>query len=180
MEHWKVVARQKRSPLWLLNRNRTAVYVSPRATKFDLDEFLTRLEKVKFPLKYTRRLHTINFTILPGTRTFGQYEDGEVWVDVRKKHRMKTLVETFVHEIAHHLDFDDGLSDGLGRERCYRAVHIHRVARDSNEEYFARGFERYYSTDKRDRKDLKLFNPRLYKRIHWLHRKYRSKPRVSS
>jgi len=180
MEYWKVVARQRRSPLRLLNRNKTAVYVSPRATKFDLDGFLRRLEKVGFPLKYTRKLHTINFTILPGTRTFGQYEDGEVWVDVRKKHRIKTLVETFVHEIAHHLDLNDDLSSGLGHERHYRAAHIHRVAKDSNEEYFARGFERYYSTDSRDRKDLKLFNPRLYKRIQWLHNKHRRKPRVSS
>lgn len=179
MERWKVVARRRGSPLRLLNNNKTQIWVSPRASQFDLDKFLSKLQEIGFPLKYTRGLQNINFTILYGKRTFGQYEDGEVWVDVRKKHRTKTLVETFVHEVAHHLDNNDELSKGLGRERCYRAVHIHKIARESNGEYWARGFERFYSTDSRDRKDLKLFNPRLYKRIRALHNRYKRKPRVS-
>lgn len=181
MERWKAVARRRGSPLRLLNNNGTQIWVAHRAKRFDLNRLLGHLEAVGFPLRYTRGIHTINFTIL-GKNCFGQYDDGEVWVDVRKKHRMKTLVETFVHEVAHHLDLDSdsNLSKPFSKERRYRGAHIHTIARKSNDEYWARGFERYYSTDPRDRSDLKLYNPHLYKSIRKLHLQYKRKPRVSS
>ena len=174
------MSRRRGSPLRLVNNNRTSVWVSPRAKNFDLNRLLKALEEINFPLRYTRGISSINFSILGNPRLFGYYDDGEIYIDVRKKHRLKTIIETIVHEIAHHLDTDAELSDGLSQERRRRGRYIHRIARDSNDEYFARGFERYYSLDPRDRQDLKRFNPRLYARIHKLHRLYRRKRRAVS
>jgi hypothetical protein len=180
MERWKVASRRKHGPLILRNRCKTLVWVNPNVSHgFDLDLFLKRLEQVRFPLRYTKGLSQINFTIL-GKKYFGLYEDGEIWIDTKKKRRAKTIIETFVHEVAHHLDFDEDLSNGLSHERKRRGMHVHSIARDSDEEYFARGFERYYSTDPRDKADLRKLNPRLYKRIDRLHQKYKRRPRVSS
>jgi len=178
MERWSVARCRSRSgdKYYLANRNRTVVAITKRASKFDLELLLVKLREVGFPLRFTNGLQQINFVIL-NKGTFGEYLDDELWVDVRRKHRIKTLVETFIHEVAHHLDNSRSrtISFALHSERKRRGQRIHAVARKSDDEYFARGFERFYSIDPHDKRDLRKNNPKLYREIARLHRQYKSR-----
>ena len=179
MERWRIAECRSKSSkkYYLANRSRTVVKISARAKNFDVQSFLKELQKIKFPIRFTNNIQTITFSIL-GKRTFGLYCDDEIWIDVRKKHRMKTLVETFVHEVAHHVDLSgahNSLDPKLKHERKMKGKYIHTIARQSDDEYFARGFERFYAINPKYKKRLRQRNPRLYRAIEQLHRKYRQK-----
>lgn len=178
MERWSVAKCRSRdgAKYYLANKSRTVITIAGRARNFDLERLLTQLREVGFPLRFTNGLQQINFSILE-KGTFGEYVDDEIWVDVRKKHRFKTLVETFVHEVAHHVDCTPvrTVSYELHNERKRRGQRIHNVAQRSDDEYFARGFERFYSIDPQDKRDLRKNNPRLYREISRLHRRYKSR-----
>lgn len=176
MERWTLVPRRNRGgpQFFIKNRSATQVWLGPRARRFDVDTLFRKLEEVQFPLRYTRGLKRVNFTIL-SPDYFGEYGDETVWVDTRRKHRLTTLVETFVHEVAHYLDEQYDYSDRLTKERKHKGKRIHRVAGQSDDEYFARGFERFYSIKPGARADLQKHHPVLFKKISSLHKRYASK-----
>ena len=178
MERWRVARCRSRggARYFLANRGRTQIAITRRSKNFDILKLMEALQKVGFPLRYMRGLEQINFTIMP-KNTYGEYGLDEIWVDIRKKRRLRTLLETFVHEVAHHVDYmrKTTLDHALHQERKRRGQHIHRLAKQDDEEYFARGFERFYSLDPGKRATLKRKNPRLYRVINRLHREHRRK-----
>lgn len=178
MERWSVAKCRSRdgTRYYLANRARTVISITRRTKSFDITKLMDALQKVNFPLRFTKGLEEIHFTILD-KNTYGGYEDDEVWVDVRKVRRIRTILETFIHEVAHHVDYlrTSTLSESLHRERKRRGQYIHRIAAEDDEEYFARGFERFYSLDPRKKQALRLKNPKLYRVIERLHREHRRK-----
>lgn len=184
MERWSVAeCRTKDGPVYYLtNSSRTIVKVSGRAKRFDLQKLLKALKKVDFPLSFTNGLSQINLIIF-NKAGYGWYEDDEIFIDVKSKHWFRTIVDTFVHEVAHHIDYSSNkvLSEGqpaLTRERKRRGNRIHKIAGQSDEEYFARGFERYYSIDPKKKEALRIQHPALYARIDALHDKHKSKRKI--
>jgi Mlc titration factor MtfA (ptsG expression regulator) len=107
---------------------------------------------------------------------FGMYSSDVVEIGAKPKRQMRMYVETFIHEVAHHIDSEDDYSQALSEERRKKGSHIgHLEAQRNNAEYFARGFERFYSPDVGDKKKLRKKNPKLYKTIQKLHRQYSAK-----
>lgn len=155
----------------LKNKTRTVLKINSRA-QFDVWDVLERLDRAKFPLSMVDGIPAINFTYLK--RMYGDYDyqTKVVRVDVRKSHRAATLAETIVHEVAHHLDRDDEIAEKLTGERKRQGRFIHRRARESDDEYFARGFERFYSGDPQKRVRLRS-HKRLYRAILSLDRKHK-------
>lgn len=175
MHSWNVAVckHDDEADFYLLNKNRTPIKFTTRVP-FNMGEFLSILEDIKFPLKYTTGVELIRFRRMKNF--YGMYSDNIVEIGAKPKRTMRMYVETFVHEIAHHIDSEDDFSSDLGEERRKKAHSlVHYEAQRNNSEYFARGFERFYSQDPQDKKRLKIRNPKLYRTIARLHKKYSAK-----
>jgi hypothetical protein len=176
MEKWRLIRRRNRGgpQYYLDNRAQTLVWTSPTSKSFDILAIFHMLEEVGFPLRFMNKIKRVNFQRLRD-RAFGEYYDGELWIDTRRKHRLSTLIDTFVHEVAHNIDEEYDFSNHLTEERKQKGTRIHKIAGQSDEEYFARGFERFYSMNPNKKAALKKRNPKLYKRIAAIHRKFKSR-----
>ena len=174
MERWNVFpCRGDRAGFYLLNKNRTSVKINSRCSWFDIGAFLAALEEAQFPLKFTDGLDLINFTYIAKGRMYGRYSDDTIEIDIRFARRQATIVDTFVHEVAHHIDSENDISSILTAERKLCGRYVHSYARGSDDEYLARGFELFYSHDPRRRRRLRLHCPHLYRVIQRLDRRYR-------
>lgn len=177
MERWTLVQRRNRGgpQFYIKNRSKTLIWLSPKSVDYDIDRVMKMLEKVGFPVRMTYGLKKISFVRLNGC--FGEYMGDEIWVDTNK-HRPKTVVDTIVHEVAHFLDEKHEITRKFNQkvsgERKRKGYLIHAIAGMSDDEYFARGFERFYSLNPDDRKILRKKNPKLFKIIQKLHLQYRS------
>ena len=175
MENWNVAVckRDPEADYYLMNKSRTPIKFTTKVP-FNMGEFLSVLEDVKFPLKFTNGLELIQFRRIKNC--YGMYGSDVVEMGAKPKRPMKMYVETFVHEVAHHIDSEEDFSNDLSEERRKKGKYIgHDEARKSNSEYFARGFEKYYSPDPADKKHLRKKCPHLYRTIQRLHRKYANK-----
>lgn len=181
MERWKLIHRRNRggAQFYIDNRAKTLIWKSPTSKTFDIFTLFQKLEEVGFPVRFMNKIKRVNFQRLR-CKAFGEYYDGELWIDTRRKHRLSTVVDTFVHEVAHNLDEEYDFSNNLTEERKQKGSRIHRIAGESDDEYFARGFERFYSINANKKAALKKRNPKLYKRIAAIHRKFQSKAKKTS
>ena len=175
MEHWNVAlcdpAKNDGAKLFLLNRSKTLVSVHKRL-RFDPIILFKRLEAVRFPVKYTEGLERIHFTIIPGT-TAGYYIDNKIWVDVSQA-SIDSTMETFMHEVGHHVDEEECVAPFLHDERMKRSKHLHEIfSTRSDDEYLALGFEKFYSENPINKRELRKRNPLLYRTIQLLNRDYR-------
>jgi len=172
MELWNVAVckRNDEADYYLLNRSRTPIKFTTKVP-FSMGEFLAALENVGFPIRFTNGLELIRFRRIKNL--FGLYGDNIVEIGAKPKRSSRVYIETFIHEVAHHVDSEEDISRDLDDERKSRGKHLHHdQASADNSEYFARGFERFYSPDPDDRKRLRKNNPKLYRTILRLHRKY--------
>lgn len=172
MESWNVAVckRNDEADFYLLNRSKTAIKFTTKIP-FNMGEFLSLLEDVKFPLKMTEGLDLIQFRRMKNY--YGMYSDNIVEMGAKPKRHMTMYIETFVHEVAHHLDSEEDYSPNLKDERKKKGKYIgHESATTSDAEYFARGFEKFYSLDKSEKKSLRKRCPKLYRTILKLHKKY--------
>lgn len=178
MERWNdALCRLRNGSLHLANRSRTLVKVK-RGIKFRPEELFLRLQDVGFPLAYADGLEVIRFTTLTGSNR-GWYLDGEATIDVSRG-GASCVLETFVHEVGHHVDEEEGASQGLDEERRKGARFLRSLgasdnARESEEEYLAAGFELFYSEDPKKRARLRARNPKLYRTIGRLDRQFRAR-----
>lgn len=172
MDLWNVAVckRNDEADFYLMNRNRTPIKFTTHVP-FNMGEFLSILEDVKFPLKYTNGIELVQFRRMKNA--YGMYYDNVVEMGAKPKRSMRMYIETFIHEVAHHIDSENDYSHDLGDERRRRGRSLgHDEATKSNAEYFARGFERFYSPNPDDRKKLRQKNPKLFRTIARIHRKY--------
>lgn len=170
MRRWKLIpCKTGKAKFYLNNRTKTLVKVHAK-TQVDPQQVIDLINDSGFPLAFSEGVRIINFTYMK-KKWFGDYDPctHEIRVDAKKKHRVKTLVETVVHEIAHHVDIDNYLADQLTGERKRKGRHIHRRAISDDSEYLARGFERFYRSESKRRR-LRELNPKLYYTIVRLHK----------
>lgn len=158
----------------LLNRARTQIRFS-RRVKVDLAKLLVQMEEANVPLQYTNGLKEVYFTFLRGL--YGCYLDDRVMISC-DQHGRECMDRTFIHELAHHLDEEEDISERPGMLEEKKKSHKvlgDKHARDSVSEYVAIGFEVYYFGTKIQRKKMQRKCPRLWKTIRYIHRKYRSR-----
>ena len=177
MEKWSVAVcepeKNDGASLFLMNRSKTLVSVHKRL-KFDPLILFKKLERIKFPFKYTDKLERIYFTVLTGNAA-GWYENDEIWIDV-SQNQIDCVAEVFVHEVGHHIEEHESVASFLHEERMKKSKRFsNEFSEKSDDEYMALGFERYYDEDKSYRRALRKKNPLLYKTIQLLHRDYSQK-----
>jgi hypothetical protein len=177
MEKWDIAVcdpdKNEGAGWFLRNRSTTQVAVNKRV-HFDPLVFFRRLEKIKFPLKYTEGLERIYFTVLTGDAG-GYYMDNKIWVDI-SQNQIDFTVPIFVHEVGHHVEEQEAISTFLHEERMKKSKHLRaKFSEKSDDEYLALGFEKYYSETPEARSALRKSNPMLYQAIRYLHKEYRLK-----
>ena len=177
MENWGLV-KVGRS-VRFNNSSRTRVHISPRVSKrvsrIIVQNLIEDLNEVQFPKKFLRGVNLVDFSLL--RKYVGAYWDNMIQIDASRSKQRRTILATFVHEVAHHVDqtMERHAQRGLTEERRKRGHHIHHIARLNDEEYLARGFEKYYSRTSAERELLRRRNPKLHTRITSLNRRYRNK-----
>lgn len=176
MEHWNVaVCREGDADYFLLNKTKTLVKVHGGARNFDMGEVLAELEEIGFPLQFTEGIRIINFTYIRRKNYLGQYGDDEVEVDIKKCRSLDDIVSSFVHEVGHHVDSEEDMSDGLAPERRKHAKKVmDPYAGKDDSEYFARGFEWFYTGGPNCRRAIRRGCKQLYRRILRLHKTFRN------
>ncbi len=83
-----------------------------------------------------------------------------------------------MHELAHHVDEEEGISDrpGLLEEKKKKARYLpDSYAKKNLLEYVAVGFEVYYCGTREEKRKMKRCNRKLYSIIQYIHRKYKSR-----
>jgi hypothetical protein len=131
------------------------------------------MEELGVPIAYTEDLEEIYFTKLPGG-DHGDYVGGRIRMSADKKTR-EIMDKVFVHEIAHHMDDQEDVTsdETLNEERKLKAKHMSDTyAKKNVSEYLAVGFEVYYLGSREEKAKMKKMNPRLYKTIASLHRRF--------
>lgn len=134
---------------------------------------MSRMEELEIPIAYTRNLEKIIFTKIPKGH-HGDYQGDVIRLAADKK-TTPILDKVFVHELAHHVDDHEDLSsdDLLIQEKKVAAKHMSDTyAKKNTSEYLAVGFEVYYLGTKEEKKKMRDKNPRLYRTIAVLHRKF--------
>lgn len=176
MGSWNVVWVKARE-YELLNGSQTAVYLS-RTSKFPVAQLMSRMEELGVPVAYSGNLKEVIFTrSLPsrtGTRNHGDYVNSRIRM-ASGRDTVDVMDRVFVHELAHHVDDqEDVTGDGLLEdERKRRWKHMpDRYARKNAGEYLAVGFEYFYCGTEEERAQMKRKNPRLYRTIASLHRRF--------
>lgn len=156
----------------LLNCECTPILLS-QSSKPDLSWLMSRMEELRIPISYTKNLEKIIFTKIPRGH-HGDYQGDIIRLAADKK-TAPILDKVFVHELAHHVDDHEDISsdDLLIKEKKVASKYMDDAyARKNTSEYLAVGFEVYYLGTKEEKKKLRAKNPRLYRAIAALHRKF--------
>ena len=173
MQQWDIVpCRLFDCNFMLLNKSGTQIYLSER-TKLDIVDLMTKMEEYDIPLAYTGKLDSIHFTTFSRTKC-GDYLNNVIRLN-RSPIFRDVLHITLLHEIAHHVDSYEGISErediALEKTKCARFLSD-TYARHDVLEYVAVGFEVFYFGTKEQHKKMKRLNPKLYNTIKKLHKKY--------
>lgn len=130
------------------------------------------MDELGVPFGYTKGLQEIYFTRLRSLA--GDYVDRHIRISVDQR-TMEIVDKVIVHELAHHLDDQVGLSQNkkLVKEKNQKGKYMpDGYARKDVGEYLACGFEIFYCGDKKTRDRMKEKNPVLYETILSVHRKF--------
>jgi hypothetical protein len=175
MESWNVQQIGDREFL-LLNKTQTLITLAKQVQTVHLASVLSRLEELKVPLSYSEGISEIRFTRLRGVDE-GWYQDSQIMLHAYTRSSVDQLVRTLVHELGHHVDSHEGMSeqDWVLKEKKERADHLfNNYAKKNVCEYIASGFEVFYCGTKDERERMKKMNPFLFGIIRMVHKKYRS------
>lgn len=176
MESWNVViCDDPEGDYVLLNKSRTLIRLSERA-KIDLAQLLSKMEEAGVPIRYSEEVKEIYFTHLKDS-THGDYNDGTIRLSCGHESR-QIHEKTLVHELAHHIDAIENISDRehiIVEKRKKAGMLPDTYAKKNVGEYIAIGFEVYYFGSREERAKMRKRNPRLWNVIRYLHRKYKSR-----
>ena len=158
----------------LSNRWSTELRFSRRAVVDTLALF-DRMEELGVPFAYADELEEVYFTLLPGKH--GDYFPCKIRLSTSRD-SLSMLDRTFIHELGHHIDNVEELSErpSLVEEKRTQAKFMSDTyARTDVGEYVAVGFEVYYLGTRRERAQMREMNPKLYRTVADMHRKYRKR-----
>lgn len=160
------------SGVYLMSSSKTRIKRNKRVS-FDYVQIMVRLEEASVPLGYTRDLKEINFTYLPG-ECEGSYRNCQLNICC-KTTSLENMEKNVIHELGHHVDYLEGLSDRVDivREWTRASSSIDdSYSWESPEEYVAVGFEIYYFGSDIEKRKLKKHNSMLFRTINDMHMKY--------
>lgn len=155
----------------LINGSSTVVELS-RRVRPNLGALLVKFEDAGIPISYTTGLKLIKLTILK--QGVGFYRNGEIFLSCSSSEELH-LPEVFIHEIGHHVDHLEAISDDpqIVVEKRKRARFMSdKYARKNVNEYVAEGFTTYYFGTGDEISKMKEMNTKLYNRIKQAHNKY--------
>lgn len=174
MESWNVVVVEgSEEDFLLLNKTNTAFKFNKRINP-EISTLMSKMEEAGVPLAYTEDVTEVYFTYIISP-IHGDYTDGKIRMSYNEG-SLPLLERTFVHELGHHVDDSEGLSDDedIKKEKRTRAKHLNErnVIRADVGEYIAVGFEHFYFGTKEQKDSLKKHNPKLFKALKSIHKKY--------
>lgn len=155
----------------LLNRWSTEIRLSRRA-RVDVLAIFDRMEELDVPFGYTDELDEIYFTLLP--HKHGDYSPCIIRLSTSHD-SLRSIDRTLVHELGHHMDAIEDLSERpslIEEKRSSARFMSDSYARHDVGEYVAVGFEVYYLGTDEQRRKMREHNPRLYRTIREIHKKY--------
>lgn len=157
----------------LSNGSATILQFNQRVDAGVVESLLLGMTDAGVPFGYSEGLKEIYFTYLLNNR--GEYEAGRVRLSCDASGDV--LDTTFAHELGHHLDAIEKLSERPKVVEEHETTKTLRApaggsSRKDIEEYVAIGFELYYFGKRGTKSRLKKENPKLYNVIKHLHRKY--------
>lgn len=153
--------------------DRTRLSLSPKSNP-PINYLMKRMRDANVPIGYTIGLKEIYFTRLHGTHGDYTFSKIRLSTDIRSWEISHVVL---VHELAHHLDeiLEITKDDRLRKEKKENAQHMpDGYAKTNFGEYLACGFEIFYFGAKKEKDKMKQKNPRLYRTIETLHRKFSS------
>lgn len=157
----------------LLNSSATVLHFNRRIDISVIESLMQKMHNASVPISFTEGVKEIYFTYLTDNR--GDYEDGHIRLSCENIDG--TLDTTLVHELAHHLDEKEKLSNKKKIKEEFKINLLHAPAGGKSntcEEYVAIGFEIYYFGKRGSKFKLKKENPKLYNIINHLHLKYKN------
>jgi hypothetical protein len=160
----------------LSNGSATLLQFNQRVDVGVVESLLGRMTDAGVPFAYSEGLREIYFTYLLNNR--GEYEAGRVILSCDAAGDV--LDTTFAHELGHHLDVIEELSNRPKVMIEHETTKTLKApaggsSKKDIEEYVAIGFEFYYFGKRGTKSRLKRENPKLYNIIDHLHRKYKDK-----
>lgn len=137
-----------------------------------LDMFL-KLDEASFPIEYSYGLQEIYFTYLKDNLDGDYCPSGKIRVSCVRSQR-DSAHETLIHEIAHHVDQEECMTDDNSlitewRENSDGFIHVDIHKEPS--EYVAIGFEKFYVSNHSSGNITKESHPVLWGRINEIHLK---------
>lgn len=180
-ERWDVFPLSHTGNLVLKNRSRTLLRQNSRVS-VDVPALLTQAEECGLPFAYSDQVREIYFTILPIRKNLAIhgryiYTSNSIIVSCNSRNS-EPMINTIVHEIGHHIDSVECISEyeGIRSEYSTGAQHLPDPGALKNvDEYVAFGFETFYLGTSVDRRKMRHLNPILWRMLSLIHRVYRSK-----
>lgn len=175
MESWNVDPTDDEREYVLRSPTQTVFSFSKRI-RFDVSLLLCEMELHGVPLGYTRGLRRVRLTVL---RDLGTYLNNVINLNVTPYVGPPSSVcQTFVHELGHHVDELEAISDDprVIREKRHGWKHLpDPYSRKNVVEYVGVGFETFYFGTDEQKRSMRKRNKVLYSRISQAHRKYRER-----
>jgi len=171
MQSWNAIFVEDKE-YQLLNSSLTSIKFS-NASKFDLALLMSKMEERGVPLSYTSELTEIKFTQLRNG-DHGDYLNGVIRLSSDKT-TQSLMDKIFVHELAHHVDCTNNITDddSILREKKKKSKYMKdKYARKDVFEYFAVGFEVFYCGTDEEKRFMKKKNPILFSVISKLHKEH--------
>ena len=141
-------------------------------------ELLSKMEEIEFPIGYTEALEEIYFTYLKRGLE-GDYAGwpGTIRISCNNTN-LSHLHEILIHEIAHHIDARECVStekDLVGEWMVKSGSFIHSDIKRESCEYFAIGFEKFYTPDHSSGNITEDSHPVLWHSLSQIHSKKATK-----
>ena len=164
---WNVIENDD-GTLILLNSSQTLIRFHSQVSRNVAIELMSKMEELEFPHQYTKGLKEIYFTFLKSNLEGDYDNDGAIRIACNKK--FKLIHETFIHEVGHHVDALEDVSndpDLIAEWRLKSGSFFHADMRRDPSEYFAIGFERYHTGGNITSKS----HPYLWFKVNEIHNK---------
>ena len=172
MDGWNVTPERENRYI-IMNEDETVLRISKRVPNIAVPQLLSEMEELHVPIAFTRELKEIYITVLPNV--YGDYFSDKIRLSYSAEGR-KILGRTLIHELGHHIDVIEGISDepNILKERKNKSRFIEDIdARRRDDEYVAVGFETFYLGTSEEKAKMRRHNRQLFEAIARVHRRYR-------
>ncbi len=162
-------------PYVLRNSSRTVFTLAPRVRQTDVASMLVQMEMMAVPFSYAVGVREVSLSLI---NRDGWYLDGFIRLHAGARLGFgwgftAALAQNLVHELGHHVDAAEALSDDpavIKELRTHGKWMPDSYARKNVDEYVAVGFEVFYCGSPAQVKTMRERNRHLYRHIRRIHR----------